>query len=209
VELLVKAVEPEEAIGVVVPVQDVAESRAVAIVVLVVKAVDWAETTGVVVPVQGVAEPRAAVTVELLARAVDLAEAIGVESKVAVTVVSAVKAVDLGEAIGAVVLEPSVAEATAKVMLVTSLRRIEEDAAEKDSYIDSSHMPCGKVGLPHLAADGIRRALYWIRHAEKAWNIRIGSTLSKSQAREKQAPLQTHEPSPLCLAPFASGQCGS
>ncbi len=94
------------------------------------------------------------------------------ESRAVTTVVSPVKAVDQAEAIGVVVLEPSVAEATVKAMLLTSLHRIEEDAAEKDHHIDSSSMPCSKVGLPHLAADGVRRTLCWIRHPKKAGNTR-------------------------------------
>ena len=112
------------------------------------KAADQAEATGWVVLVQDVAE-----------------------SRVAVTAASAVKAEDSAEAVGVDVPVQGVAKATVKAMLVTSLGRIEEDAAEKNSYIDSSFMPWSKVGLPHLAPDGVRRALYWIRHAEKAWNI--------------------------------------
>ena len=52
------------------------------------------------------------------------------------------------------VLDPSVAEATVKAMLLTSLRRIGADAAEKNYYIDSNSLPCSKVGLLHLAAGG-------------------------------------------------------
>ena len=79
--------------------------------------------------------------------------------------VSAVKAVALAEAIGVgvpaqVVAEPRIIAtvvSAVKAVLLTLLRRIEEDAAEKHYYIDSSSMPCSKVGLPHLAADGVRR----------------------------------------------------
>ena len=60
---MVKAVEPEEAIGVAVPVQDVAEPRVAAIVQSVVKAVEPAGAIGVAVPVQDVAESRAVATV--------------------------------------------------------------------------------------------------------------------------------------------------
>ncbi|MEA3225757.1 MAG: hypothetical protein U9Q07_07375, partial [Planctomycetota bacterium] len=136
--------------------RDVAELRAVATVVLVPRAVEPAEAIGVDVPAQVVAESRAVATVALVVKAEDSAEAIGV-------------VVILAQ----VMVEPSVAEATVKAMLLTSLRRIEDDAAEKNYYIDSSSTPCSKVGLPHLAADGVRRTPCWIRHAIKAGNIRV------------------------------------
>ncbi len=81
------------------------------------------------------------------------------ESRAVATAVPVAKAVDSAEAIGVVVLDPSVAEATVKALLLTTLRRIEEDAAEKNYYIDSSSMPCSKMGLPHLAAVGTMRTL--------------------------------------------------
>ncbi len=55
-EVKVTGAELVEAIGMVVPVQDVADSRAAAIAVSVVKAVEPEEAVGVVVPVQDVAE---------------------------------------------------------------------------------------------------------------------------------------------------------
>ena len=66
--------EPAEAIGVVVPVQDVAEYKVAVIVVASAKAVEQVEAIGVAVPVQDVAEPRATAT---LVKAVEPAEAIG------------------------------------------------------------------------------------------------------------------------------------
>jgi len=48
--------------------------------------------------------------------------------------VAVVKAAEPAEAIGVVVPEPNVAEAT----VVTLLRRIKKDAAEKNSYIGSN-----------------------------------------------------------------------
>ncbi len=48
--------EPEEAIGVAVPVQDVVESRVAAIAVSVVKAMEPAEAIGTFVPESSMAE---------------------------------------------------------------------------------------------------------------------------------------------------------
>ena len=84
------------------------------------------------------------------------------EPRVAVTAIAVVRAVEPVEAIGVVVPEPNVAEAMVKAMLLilTLLRRIEEDAAEKNDYIDSSSTPCSKVGLPHLAAGDVRNTSF-------------------------------------------------
>ena len=70
----------------------------------------------------------------------------------AVTVLVAVEAMEPPEAIGAVVPVYNMVEATVEAMLVITLllRRIEEDGAEKNSYIGSSVTPCSKVELPIL-----------------------------------------------------------
>ena len=69
--------EPAEAIGVAVPEQDVAESKATATGASVVKAVESAETIGAVVPVQDVAESKATAIGAAAVKAVEPAEAIG------------------------------------------------------------------------------------------------------------------------------------
>ena len=91
--------------------QDAAEAKASATVSVSVKAVEPAEAIGAVVPVQDAAE-----------------------SKAAAIVVASVKAVEQEEATGWAVPVQDVAEAT----VVTLLRRIKEDAAEKNSYIGSN-----------------------------------------------------------------------
>ena len=99
-----------------------------------------------------------AATVVAAVKAVGPAEAIGAVASEAnmaglvavATVAAVVKAMGPAEAIGVVVSEPNMVGATVEAMLVTLLRRIEEDAAEKNSYIGSSVSLCSKVGLPIL-----------------------------------------------------------
>ena len=101
----IKAVEPVEATGWAVSVQDATEAKASA---AAVKAVEPAEAIGAAVPEQDVAESRATA--------------------------AGVKEVEPAEAIGVAVPEPNVAEAT----VVTLLRGIKENAAEKNTYIGIS-----------------------------------------------------------------------
>jgi len=84
----------------------------------------------VAVPVQDVAESRATVAV--------------------------VKAVEPAEATGVAAPEPNVAEAT----VVTLLRRIKKDAAEKNTYIGISFTHPQQGGITHLAAGYISRTPY-------------------------------------------------
>ena len=91
--------------------QDAAEAKASAAVSTSVKAVESAEAIGVVVPEQDAAE-----------------------AKVSMTLSASVKAVEPAEVIGVVVPVPNAAEVT----VVTLLRRIKKDAAEKNTYIGIS-----------------------------------------------------------------------